>query len=63
MDDTIEPRTEAEIKRDYEKPRIIDIRRNKRTGNLHGVLVSENGDLLICATLEYIAQALAERMP
>ena len=52
-----------EMERDSTNLRIINIRRNKRTGNIHATLVNENGELLISATLEYIQTALYERMP
>jgi hypothetical protein len=50
-------------KDDYKNCRIVDIRRNKRTGNIHARLESEKGELLISATLEYIMDALYERIP
>jgi hypothetical protein len=48
---------------DYSKCRIINIRRNPRTTNLHAALVDADGVLIIAATLDYIIQALEERLP
>ena len=48
---------------DYKNCRIVNIWRNKRTGNIHACLESEKGELLISATLEYILKALNERIP
>ena len=48
---------------DYSKCRIIHIRRNPRTSNLHASLVDADGVLIIAATLDYIIQALEERLP
>lgn len=52
-----------EQKLNYKNPRITNIRSNKRTGNIHAILKSDKGELLISATLEYIVEALAKRMP
>ncbi len=49
----------------YEKCRITNIKRG--TGNrsrfIYAHLEDENGVLLICATLDYIVSALADRLP
>lgn len=46
----------------YKGCSIINIRRNPRTGNIHATVVDKNGQVLICATLDYILQALNERI-
>ena len=50
------------MKIDYTKAKIVNIRLNKRTGNLHANLVDENDILLIAATLDYIIQRLQEEI-
>lgn len=52
-----------QMKKDYTNPRIVNIRRNKLTGQVMARLESESGELLISATLEYILKALFDRMP
>ena len=50
---------------EYENCRIVDIKRG--TGNrshyIYAALVNEKGELLISATLDYIVDALAIRLP
>lgn len=52
-------------KNEYTNSRIVDIHRGtgRRSHIIYAVLRSENGELLISATLEYIVKALAERLP
>lgn len=52
---------------DYTKCTIVGIHRGEaskgRDHILYAKLVDENGDLVISATLDYIAQAMHERIP
>jgi hypothetical protein len=52
---------------DYTKCSIVNIRRGAadkgRDHILYAKLVDENGDLVISATLDYITQAMHERIP
>ena len=48
---------------EYKDCKIENIRRNKKTGLLHANLVSSTGEILISATLDYIADALEKNVP
>lgn len=50
---------------DYKNCRIIDIRRGsgKRSHLIYAQLVNDKDELLISATLDYVVEALAERIP
>lgn len=50
---------------EYEGCKIIDIQRGKgsRSCYTYAKLVNKDGELLIAATLDYIVEALAVRLP
>jgi hypothetical protein len=49
----------------YKNCRIVDIRRGsgERSHLIYAQLVNDKDELLISATLDYIVEALAERIP
>ena len=46
----------------YDGCKIIDIRRNPRTGNLLARLQLADGTIAVSATLDYIVRVLEERL-
>jgi hypothetical protein len=52
---------------DYSKCRIVNIRRGEKSKGrdiwIYAHLVDEKGNIVICATLDYIVKALDERLP
>jgi len=42
------------------KAKIGDFRLNNATGNIHATLRAEDGELLICGTLNYIAKRVSQ---
>lgn len=52
---------------DYSKCRIVNIRRGPKSKGrdiwTYAHLVDEKGNIVICATLDYIVKALEERLP
>lgn len=47
---------------EYKDCRIVNIGRS-RTGSIHATLVDKDNQILISATLDYIVEALNERLP